>query len=689
MAEGTTPEYKEGQSVSIFEFNAQDYQIVNDTNINFFMDKYAKHYWGKDSKNDTYEINIYNFTVKEINKVYTLRVTFNADRYMSSGEALKIIYEIKNGILNKSGVTIAPNLNYNNSCLTSATVKIGTKKVSTCKTASTSKLNFSNVKIYMGNFTGYSSEQRTWMNSSYDYINLNIVSPQYKWTEINNFSIGYASTFTAIDDVNVTACGTLNINNTIYQQTANITSATACITMSGNNITFNMNNYTLNISAGSQYTITTIGTGGNYKINDNKGTGYFSSTAAGAWGILAQGTNITINNIVIRGVYAIGIINTGAVNNYINNVTSLYGLQTSGAPYIINVNRAINTTIVNSNMICNGTTNARCINGINAANYTTIINNTFWASARATYAVLTIGIGNVISNNIFKCGYTSTGLGSVARCGSFTNAIIENNIFYYNPAYQAYLYSTTSGSYTMYNNSFYAMTLANGTGGAAISASTEGSFISTLNYSNEFGYVEWAQTRTDINVLKSNFSLGISYVFNISNNRIFINASEFNYTGSNPTTINNLSLNTTFKFFNLPTNYTCPVVYRNSTACNSTTSPSCFNTTSLNAGNVTFISQGMAEYILNETCTSSPPVTSCTYSGIGNWLLNCADNCAIYTTTTNINGNLTINGTATQNITLSTGVFNLTNKNYKVILPINNNAICKIIGFNKIKRSGY
>ena len=101
----------------------------------------------------------------------------------------------------------------------------------------------------------------------------------------------------AVDPTSVTACGTLSGNNTIYQLTQNITTASTgnCIVLSGDNDTLNLQGYKITgpgagTSTGSGISITTT-------ASTNVIEGFNSTISGFAIGVLDKATNTVGDSI--------------------------------------------------------------------------------------------------------------------------------------------------------------------------------------------------------------------------------------------------------------------------------------------------------------------------------------------------------------------------------------------------------
>jgi len=241
------------------EYNPNKYQKIETDYVTFELPYYATHYWINDAP-DRYEVIISNFSIKD-NNDYILRATWYDDRYIS--ESLQIHYEFKNGKLSKDDIKFYSLDKYDKSCMdeipNDKSIKAKEQKYKDCEKAKdNSKLRFITPKIEIGHLIGYeyrleqnftcSREQdKLQENQDYEKCNINVSYPIYSWSPYSDIStIKISPDFIAIDDVSVSACGTLNTENQHYDLDTDIPNLEeTCFTIENNNITLDFNGYSV------------------------------------------------------------------------------------------------------------------------------------------------------------------------------------------------------------------------------------------------------------------------------------------------------------------------------------------------------------------------------------------------------------------------------------------------------------
>lgn len=246
-----------------------DNQRIKTEFIDFILPTHATHYWN-DNKLDTYEIEVY-LNIKNYSN-HTLKFTWEDERYLD--ESFQIYYDFNEGVLDKENITFHP-LNKD------------------------SELTFNNMQI----------------QEKDDDI--------YK--DFNNIDLKTNLSFNAIDDINVSACGTLTANN-YYTLNKSISTTGTCITIGGHNVTLDMKGYRIiHSDTGS----------GDYGINNN--LGYDNLTVMnGEIKDFGQGIRLNggvsdsnfsdidilfgVNYDIVGAVYGVNFISSTNYNNDFNNI---------------------------------------------------------------------------------------------------------------------------------------------------------------------------------------------------------------------------------------------------------------------------------------------------------------------------------------------------------------------------------
>lgn len=245
-------------------------------------------------------------------------------------------------------------------------------------------------------------------------IEINVANISSSLTEsLDNWTLGclasdeianssWLNSSVLIQNFTQTTCGTLDVPDSIYLLTENLSSAGTCFTIGANNVTLDCQNHYIN------YSLTNSGSGlsnGGYDFLDLKNCEF------------NLGNNTLTNSY---GVYVSG----GALNNIIDNVTitttsiSFGGTKNNHAIYFLNVEDSI---IKNSNL----TTLANGYTGY--VNYGVYLNS---------------GTNNTVKDNFITTNaYASRGI----SLGSSQNNILGNNITtLFNMAFGIYVSGTSN-----------------------------------------------------------------------------------------------------------------------------------------------------------------------------------------------------------------------------------------------------
>jgi len=261
--------------ISDKDFNSEKYQKIETDYITFELPKIATHYWGTDENLDTYEVIISNFSIKN-NSDYVLKFTWQDERYIN--ENFQIHYDFKNNELTTDEISYNSLSKYNKTCMDNLDNPLSLSSKDSCLKDSkddTSKLTFQNMTIKIGTLEGYNYNEEYnetclyYLKNETNYLRgglnysrdnrlnyterkgeclLKVAYPIYSWTDFNKITTkDIEKDFLAIDDVAVSACGTLNTAGETYNQDQDIDAETAgagdCIIISNENITFNGNGY--------------------------------------------------------------------------------------------------------------------------------------------------------------------------------------------------------------------------------------------------------------------------------------------------------------------------------------------------------------------------------------------------------------------------------------------------------------
>ncbi|MFH1500758.1 MAG: LamG-like jellyroll fold domain-containing protein [archaeon] len=243
----------------------------------------------------------------------------------------------------------------------------------------------------------YSNQSNLTIGKTYTYQGCSFYdSSSVECTEVRSLSVGQE----------ISACTNLNISNTTYVLTQNISSAETCINITANNITLDCQGYWINYSYGG------IRGSGIYTKDTEKITvknchiteGTITQTSKnGVW--LRESENATIinNTIITIGTSSSNIMSSGKYNNLIGNKITTLGSATS----IYLAANSHNNLIENNSITNQGTTNAIKVDSDN----NTLTGNIILTGVDSCDGMDLSGYGSNISNNKIKTlGSTSSGM---------------------------------------------------------------------------------------------------------------------------------------------------------------------------------------------------------------------------------------------------------------------------------------
>ncbi|MDP3027172.1 MAG: LamG-like jellyroll fold domain-containing protein, partial [Nanoarchaeota archaeon] len=254
-------------------------------------------------------------------------------------------------------------------------------------------------------------------------------------------------------------CGNLNIPNTIYNLTQNVSSTGTCFNVTANNVTLNCNGYEINYSSD----------GGNYEYgiysNQNFTTIKNCRIKEGLTGgdydyaIYFNGTkNGTINNntITTSGSRGYGILLYSSSNS---NTLSSNNITTSGSSgFGIRLDSSSNFNTLSNNIITTSYTNGWGIY-LSSSSANTLSNNTITTSGITGYGIyLSSSSANTLSNNTITTS-GSNGFGIWLQSSSNNNSFSGMNIKTNNAAGYGIYIADTNHNFTISDsvlNSSYA-----------------------------------------------------------------------------------------------------------------------------------------------------------------------------------------------------------------------------------------
>jgi len=411
-------------------------------------------------------------------------------------------------------------------------------------------------------------------------------SPQCNITSYVNgtftFNVSRFTTYSSQEGpVFVSACGTLNVSNKVYQLVQNVNSSGKCFTIAANNITLDCQGYAINYSssygidnagAGSfGYNLTTIkncnirGTGSAsyamYFYKNNNNTIANNTIATVSTGILlsiSSGNNVSNNNITTTGgsTYAIFLSSSSQYNTFANNTLVTYG----GSSQALRVYTSAYNNFTGNNLSTYGSS-SHGIYGYTPCGFTNWWNNTvstngsssnaldFWACEYVNYS------GNSFA--VFGSGSTNINLASNSHYQNFTNNVLTNN-----PNGAAY-FSVPSPSATGFNM-------------------TNTTFNATNNSVRYFQTLCFPQS---VNTVVTTANLNLS-----AYNRIYMNSSNLSF----------LNVSAVLSLKNLSYDSPHPTVAFDDATFSDCSSPQC-NYSSYASRTLTFNVSGFTTYSSNET----------------------------------------------------------------------------------------
>ena len=231
--------------ISDKDYNSDKYQKIETDYVIFDLPVKATHYWINDGL-DKYEVIVHNFSIKD-NDDYALRVTWYDDRYVS--ENLQIHYEFKNGKLSKNDIQLYSLSEYDKSCMDDISLSLSANKYNDCKLQQNkAKLKFQNKNIEIGTIVDYEIKIKKDLNCKLkegcDLIEVSY--PVYSWGTFKDISTkDIPSNFIAVDDVAVSACGTLAVEGETYNLNTSLNVSGSCFIIGADNITINMGGFNI------------------------------------------------------------------------------------------------------------------------------------------------------------------------------------------------------------------------------------------------------------------------------------------------------------------------------------------------------------------------------------------------------------------------------------------------------------
>lgn len=310
-------------------------KVVDTQYIRFVVPIHATHYWNLEG-NDTYEM-IINLTEKIKWNNYIIKINWTDDRYRE--DYVNVNYTFVQGKLSKNTIKVYSNL-------------IG------------SNIKFNNLGLYL------------WNNTLQNWGNINI-------------DLGNKLNFVAVDDTNVSACGSISSAGVyVLNRTLN-TSTTSCMNIASNDVVLDLNGYWINMTTATTNTaLTGVNIPGSYN-------------------------NITIKNGVIayypKDIYAY----SSTTNFSVTNMTLLYSNTLKASVYLLYLSNSDKPNVSNNvfdiaQQIVVGVSYSIYLNGSNGGVY---YNNNFRRTKFATgYAMFIKDSNNslIYNNNATMDGLTTT-----------------------------------------------------------------------------------------------------------------------------------------------------------------------------------------------------------------------------------------------------------------------------------------
>jgi len=371
----------------------------------------------------------------------------------------------------------------------------------------------------------------------------------------------------------ISSCQTLDLTNTIYTLTQDVSSAGTCFTITAENITLDGGGHLVNYSQSV----------GGHGVDN---TGGFDSIEIKNL-VIEQGSQLSSSDGIFFDNGAVG----GSVEN---NTVKIFGNNGNGILLIQSSNLS-----VKSNDISTFGTGSVGISVISNSN-----SNNIFGNLVNTLSGFSPGIGlgtsadaSVSGNFISTSGQFSYGI----QVTSNSNSSIVNNTISTSGQdgygiYLSYFLSPQDSSSLneIVNNNISASSLE-------INDSTAGSVVNYLVYNNSFGEIRWTDNAflSDLD-LNGDIGLGINPV--IQDNFVRLNVSSFDFG------LINSSANVTFRGME-NRGFVEPVVLRDGLICNETTLPSCHNFTALDAPTVVFnVSSWEGSYSIGDFANTPPIV---------------------------------------------------------------------------------
>jgi len=448
---GSESDKDEIPEISYKDFHSEQYQKIETDYITFELPKIATHYWNVKGL-DTYEIIISNFSIKN-NSDYVLKFTWQDERYIT--ENFQIHYNFKNNKLIKEDISYNSLSKYEKSCMNKLDNPLSIYSKDDClKAKDTSKLTFTNMTIEFGTLEGYNYKneynltcvkEKELIGEDITGCLMKVAYPVYSWSDFSKITTSnIKKDFSAIDDVGVSACGTLNIADTRYYLTTNIEGVSGtCFIIDENNIILDFANH--NISGD--------GNGWGVLVNEKNGTiiknGLIYDFESGIKIDNCVGVNIF--GMVINKSSSVGIQSqTGATFGTYDHIIQNNTIQDT-LGYAIVTTRNRNVSIENNIIIQNL---LGIHSSLGSANIT-IKNNTIYDN---TYDGIIIekNVEVIIKDN--KIYENRDGIHHLdSSVGYGLDNLIDSNTIYNNSRYGINLinfYGSTVSSNNISNNSF-------------------------------------------------------------------------------------------------------------------------------------------------------------------------------------------------------------------------------------------
>ena len=344
----------------------KDYQIIDTHYINFELPLEVTHYWVSEGL-DKYEVIIENLNIKGyINK--TLKITWEDERYIN--EIIRINYTVKDGILTKQNI-IPYSISKN------------------------SKLKFLNFQVELAEGFIEEIEKKELINESNlkkEYIS--IIRKKYVWSDWKDVDLvkinplASSLSYTAIDDIEVGVCGTLDQENETYILNQSASTDGTCFTITANNVTLDCQGNNIvysNDGSNNEYGVYSTMNNTNIK-NCIVDDGNWTTTQADRFGIYFNGVeNGTLENNIVnisqrRGIYLSSSSNNTLTSNtgtslindrpfrlyasseniLISNIADYYKIELESITYFYGL---INSLMYDSsNSLCNGSSSDISLN---------------------------------------------------------------------------------------------------------------------------------------------------------------------------------------------------------------------------------------------------------------------------------------------------------------------------------------